>query len=251
MDLTKEAIQQIQATAVAAAEAKILKSPDPRFALFCQNGDHMELSVPPALRSDRVLSLDSLLERAKTFPAGELWHNHDEVCLVYDAADRREIALFNLTPSDAQLAILSMDSAENGLSQRDLIRAMRFSLRVDAATIGRFRRLDWKVDTAATCIVERSRESLGKSIEAQVTGTADLPDELIVSVPLYDDPGERQEYTVRLMLDYDVQQQRIHCRPEAGELLAVLAAHQADIASRLKAAKLPTYYGTPTIRDNP
>ena len=251
MELTQGAIEAIQKP-VRDAEAltkavQILDTPDPRKKLLVQSGKHEEIAVPPPFREHMVGSLADLIAYAEKQPKAVVWHYPAGVVLILDDDDRRDRVKFPLEFSDAWAKLKELDGGLTPLAQKDFVRLLRIHLGASAATITVFRKLNFQTQISGGGEIQKTRESLGKSIEAEVQGTSDLPEDLVVSVPIYETAGERQTYSVRLLLEYDAQAQRILVTPEPGLLAELEETHQADIRSRLEAGliEVPAYFGKP------
>jgi len=253
MELSQGAIEAIQKPVREAEQltkaVAILDSPDPRKKFLVQSGKHEEIAVPPPFRKHLVGSLTDLISYAEKHPKGVVWHSHSAVVLLLDDEDRRDSVVFPLDISDAWKKLKELDAEMTPLSQRDFVRLLRFYLGASPATVTTFRKLTFQSQVNAVGEIQKTKESLGRSIEAEVQGTSDLPEELIFNVPIYENIGERQLYPVRLFLEYDAQAQRIYAVPEPGVLIELEETHQADIRQRLGAGldkkDIPVYYGRP------
>jgi len=258
MELTQGAIEAIQKP-VREAEAltkavQLIDGPDPRKKLLVQAGKHEEVAVPPPFRNHCVGSLADLIAYAKRQPEAVVWHCPECVILILDDKDRRDRTKFELTFSSAWRTLQQLNDGFMPLTQKDFVRLLRVQLAASPATVTIFRKLSFQMQINGAGEVQKSRESLGKSIEAEVQGTAELPEDLLVTVPIYETAGERQTYSVRLLLEYDAQAQRILVTTEPGLLAELEEQHQQDIRSRLVAGltaderdepMIPVYFGRP------
>jgi hypothetical protein len=263
VELTEGAIKAIQAPVREAEQltkaVAFIDTPDPRSKLLVQSGKHELFSVPPPCRKHFVQSLEDLITYARTCQADPvIWHGGGAVTLILDDSDRRDLVVFTLSWSAPwnKLRQIEDQDAPVAFTQKELIRLLRFYLKANEVLITAFRRLSFQAIIGGAGDVGKSRESLGRTIEAEVQGAADLPEEIVVRVPIYTNTGEREEYPVRLLLEYDGQAQRILLLPEPGALDQLQEQHQADIHSRLSAAlgeddpqdnakAVPIYFGKP------
>lgn len=259
MDLTKEAIVQIEETAIAAKAAKALpQQPDPRVYIIEQQGRVAQIPVPPPLRNHAVRTLQDLIDYAdrvsdekppetQPTPRPVIWHGEAAVVLIVDDADRRDRVTFHLTYSEPFAALVKLAVEPQPLTQRQLIRLLRNTLGVDKASIAQFRKLEWQSGAKTQSEADKARDRLGREIMAECTGTADLPEDLLVSVPVYREKGEQEPVRLRLLLDYVVERQVIEIAPAAGEIEAAVDVAQARIRQRIEEElpDVPVYYGTP------
>jgi len=141
------------------------------------------------------------------------------------------------------------------IKQPQFIRLLRFDLALDnVGVVAQFRRLDWSVNQQAEGHFQHGQDRVGKTIMSQVEGVAELPSEIAVSCPVYQQSGERDEYIVRCLLEIDTLQQSFQLLPLQDELEGVLDAAQNNIRDRLEEGLkevngekilVPIYYGTP------
>ena len=129
----------------------------------------------------------------------------------------------------------------------------------NVAVVSQFRKLDWTQANQGVGDVQHGNTRLGKEIAAKVLGAADLPDELKISLPVYQQSGERDEYVIRCAVEIDTMNQVFQLLPMPDEIERVLDLAQASIHDRLLTAlqpktvgnavtevePVPVYYGTP------
>jgi hypothetical protein len=254
MDLTECAVLAIQRPAIEAESLKkqlsIVDSPDPRCKYVVQAGTHVAVSVPPPFRQHKVYSLQDLIACycARESSNQVLWHSAGEVVLILDDEDRRDRVTFPMPFSDAWDLLRKLDVQKQPLTQRDFIRMLRIYFGANEAVITAFRKLDWQTHIKTAGELDRGKESLGRAIESEVRGTRDLPEDLCFEVPIYDCCGERDCYSVRLLLEYDVQSQSIYAIPVSDILDEMVELHQRLVFDRLRAAlgeSARIYFGIP------
>jgi hypothetical protein len=260
MELTEGAVRAIQDPVREAEKltkaVTIVDTPDPRKKLLVQSGSYKEIVVPATFRKHQVSSLADLIAYGRR-TGGVVWHSVCGVTLLLDDEDRRDSVQFALQCSDAWKQLKQMNDGGKSLTQKMFIRLLRLYLGASPATVNIFRRMDFQTQIKSGGEITKSKESLGRSIEAEVQGSSDLPEDLTVEVPIYENVGERQTYVVRLLLEYDAQNSQILVMPEPGLLTELEYSHQNDIHDRLeagllgddestKAAKpIAIYHGTP------
>lgn len=253
-----ETVQLIQQTACDAQQARALPelSGDGRKA-FVQQGDQIkEFALPAPRRQHRVHSLVDLIPYARRpdNPAPVVWHGADRARLLIDDSDRRDAVDFPLTRSKRFETLRVQADSKPAFDQPRFIRLLRIELGLDNLKIvAQFRRLDWSAGAQGVSEVQHGMDKMGKSILAKVQGIDELPDQLDVSVPVYQQSGERTEYVVRCAIEIDTQNQRFQLVPLPDELERVLDLAQAAIHQRLTASlsaadgqnAIPVYYGEP------
>jgi len=248
-----ETLELIQQTAQKAQEAQVLDIPgDGRMARVKIGSEVKEYYVQPKPRSHQVNSLQDLihyvdgLDTEKEGVKPVVWYSHDAVVLVIDDEDRRDTVTFRLKESDAFAQLRMLDSQKPALDQRSFIRLLRTRLGVDAGTVAQFRKLTWQNGSRTAAEVSRGGDRMGREINAQVDGIGDLPEELSIGVPVYDQQGERETYWIRCLLDYDTVGQKIEMVPAPAAIAQLIDEAQASICRRLtEALEIPVYYGKP------
>lgn len=239
----KEALELIQGTAQRAAGAEILQIPGDGRSCYVRFGDEIKRFVVEAKpRGHLVDSLDDLIEFVAWYchrlePSDcTVWHSRDGVTAVLDESDRRDHCTFPLEFSDEWKTVSDLGA---WLDQRQFIRLLSVPLAGaldDPGLISKFRQLDWSMQQEAKGVVQRGKESLGKSIAAQVTAAVDLPEEIDLYVPVYTNRGERDRHRVRCALDIDPHKQVLQLVPMPNELHTIVEEAQDSIRSRLVAA---------------
>ena len=105
-----------------------------------------------------------------------------------------------------------------------------------------------KSDSGASSI-QHGSESLGRTIEAEVSGAGDIPESVVVSCPVYANHGEREK-TATIMYDLEIvpADGQFRFRPIPDELERVIDAALDDIRTRIVDA-LPdgsaVFFGSP------
>lgn len=260
MEMSADALRILINTSQEAKAARVLDiRGDGRTQYVDQNGELTPVVVAPRVRSHHVFSLDDLIvyggqvaERQSEAPTCVVWHDTDGVVLVLDDSDRRDTVTFELNFSSQFRVLRELAEKRPSMQQQAFVRMLRISLQIDEAIIAIFRKLDWKSTTHTKGETLPDRESLGRSIEAQVQGTSGIPDSIVVPTPIYTNLGEDNLYNVNCLVEFDALNATIQLLPAAGEFERVLDRHQAAIRVRLekplqdaKGPRVPIYYGTP------
>jgi hypothetical protein len=248
--LSEQALKLIQDTAIKSSGLRVVKiDGDPRHVWLDQNGCRQEVPIHAPLRSHVVHELVDLVGFAATCPKPVLWHGAGQVVLVCDDDDRRDVVTCPLTVTRTWRALQRLEESPAGLDQKSLIRLLRLDLGATPDQVEPWRRLDWQTKTTAAGEVRNQRESLGRSIEAEVRAGAALPEDLVIGCSVYQERCVRFEHPVRLLYELDAAAQRITLQPEADELSNVFQATHAQIEEALQELvaerPIPIYFGRP------
>lgn len=250
--MLKEALEFIRGQFTRAEAARLLSIPgDGRKAFVDQAGTVTPYDVTPPLRTHRVDSVDDMVAAAKTWKAKPvLWISGEAVVLITDDGDRRDKVTLPLVKSSQFARIIAL-GVDPELEQAELLRTLRVDLsgainRGDV--IATVRKLKWRTGASGTSEITHGGESMGRQIEAEVTGAGDIPESLVVSCPIYRNPGER-DYTFTIGMDLEIvpQDQTFRLRPMPDEIERVTEAALAGIRERLETAlgDVAIFYGTP------
>nr|MBA3890155.1 hypothetical protein [Gemmatimonadaceae bacterium] len=156
-------------------------------------------------------------------------------------------------PAFARLQRLTNTEVVN---QRSLIRLLRADLNghVDDRVVEQFRTLNLKVEGGGQAVIAKGREGVDRRIQQEVTAAhgAEIPDEIVVTVPVYDlDEARGDLHEVTLLVDV---------RPgddsqavfELTAVLNTLKSAESVALDRLVTALrgglpdgVPVYYGSP------
>lgn len=261
--MIREALELIQKTARDADAARVIVelSGDGRKAFVQQGAEIKAFDIPPAVRNHKVASLADLICYMQSPPASHpvVWHNPLGVVLVLDDADRRDRVAFELTLSERFSMLKRLAKEKPALDQKAFVRLLRIQLGLDATIVGKFRKVDFAAAAESSGEINHGSDKLGKTITAKVNNIAEIPDELNISVPVYQQTGEREEYLVRCAVEIDTQNRMFQLIPMPDELERVTDLAQASIHSRLQDAAsktasanpeaqrevIPVYYGAP------
>jgi hypothetical protein len=276
MELTKDALQLLIQTGQEARSARIFKDLATSREQTVYVGDELlAVAIPPADRGHAVFLLDDLIAYAQRLlgrptkqhkalpaPKGEappaatvtapanpvIWYSAAGVVLIIDDADRRDRVIFRLSFSPQFALLQTFEHEMRPMDQRTFIRTLRFALGLAQPLVNPFRRLDWSQTVQAVGEILATRDRLGRQVEAAVTGAIDLPEEMTVPVPVYEQAGQRGVWPIQCVVETDCAAQRLALIPLPGEIEATIDRTQAEIGKQLEAAlggACPIYYGQP------
>ncbi len=271
MSMTAEAIKAIQDKAVLAEEPHITNSADGRSRMVVVNGEITTQGINPLPRDHVATSLEALIDyvaraaglnvlpeherpedvEESSRPAAVVWHDDNEVVAVLnDRDDGRDRVTLWLTLSRGMKAIMELDGNRIELPQKELIRLLRVELGVENAVVTPFRKIDWLSNATTKVDKQIRQETMGHEVNRQASGVDELPEEISVSIPVYDVAGEREPVTIRLVLEYG--DQVILCVPRPGDVQRAFDQAQKSIRDRLNRLEqtlgpdvVPVYRGRP------
>jgi hypothetical protein len=255
--MLKEAIDAIKAMAIKNVEPKWIDNNGNKGESIClmADGTQVKIALDPPPREHIVNSLEDFIAIATHFDgiteSVVVWHDLDEVVAVLDDGDhRQETVMFELKSSDQYVKLVEINNRK--FDQKSFIRLLRIDLAgcLPVMTLlDPVRHVTIENGTLTQSAVEKQRESIDRTVKAQVRAKVELPEEVTLSVPIYKTRGEDAPYPFRMFVEVepmDSQPFRLTAYPNEHE--RVLGLHLADMAARLKAGLPDTvrvYHGTP------
>lgn len=253
--LPKDTLTEIQSTAVAAQSAKVVPIPgDERKVIITCGGAKEFYDLPPKRRDHATQSLESLVDvvkdhsdNAASTDGASVWHSHERITAILNDDDRRDTATFALDSSRPFKAIAGMESKQ--FTQADLVRLLRVDLAgcVDPLLVKTMRTLNFTGSKATQSDIQHDKSSLGRSVEAKVSGASALPEEFDVTCEVYANHGTGAQ-TFRIALEIDFEREAFRLTPlHDCKNKNVAAAQQAIHDELLESLGEGTmvYFGTP------
>lgn len=238
--------------------APIIRDPDNNEAgyyLRTAEGHYEWVDSPPGVRDHTAHSVAAVCEFALAMVAdGDcpyepvLWYSENGVRLVIDDKNQRGMVQFPLTPHP-HIHTLRRLELRNPLDQAGLIRLLRIDLagtHNGSELLAAVRNIRVRQLAQGGGDVQHSKVSIGKTLEAEVTGIKPLPEEVTLSVTVFKELCYTQ--SVRCAVDIDVQQERFLLVPLPGQIdLAIQNATGRlglDVAALIE-DNVPVYHGVP------
>jgi len=222
-----------------------------RRMLLAANGAVQSYDLPAPDRAHKLVGLDDLIAAINDkaiCPAPEVYHYGACVDVLLDREERDQRVSMALRLSERFSILMQMRTAV-GLEPKAAIRFLRQSLGDSAPVhvITALRQIDFTRTSAGKSHVEHGKESLGRSVEAAVQQADKVPEDFVVRVPVYTNPGAGAflvEVRVMLYLDLEGQQVVLQTMPdelEKAHQVAQARLHEALVANCPKGT--PVFYG--------
>lgn len=231
---------------------------DPRKLFLAVGGQVDQYDLPPPPRAHKAGTLDEVVALANRFAeAGShpvVWYDEAKVVLVLDDDGHRvEHITLALERSDVFAVLLVLRHQKPWYDQRAAIRLVRIDLAgtmSPAVLLDRLRKVKIENGQAVTSEARHARESLGRSINAAVSGEAELPEGVVLDVPVYKTPGEADaRYPLSCSIEIDpLRLEFFRLLPYPDEMERVGALAVAAIGERLReelSDGVPCYQGQP------
>lgn len=246
--MIREGIQEIVKLAVEGAKPTIFRAeaePEHIYYLTKPNGEVERVEAEPEPRSHTVYDLLSLATMVKEFAPTEegggypvaVWVSREGVTAILDDSTRRDTVTLPLKVSP-QMALLGQWAGSIvWQEQTKLVQTLRIYLArfmESGVTVDLFRRLKFRVAQSGEKVVEHGRASIGKSLEAELTGTNTLPTDITVYIPAFSGPLSEVYISVRLLVEVDAQNERIALVPEAGSVEGAWGRVEEELRKRVE-----------------
>lgn len=221
----------------------------------------IEKAFPP--RDHHVYSLEEIVQLAIRYtdkdgtltvddpPEMVVWYDEDKVVLVFDNLSyRAKTATLTLEQSDPFQTLMNLACGKPWFEQKKFIRLLRIDLAgtlEPVVLLEKVRRVEFENGMITSGRVTRQQESLGKQITSTLKSD-ELPEEVILQVPVYSTFGETDRLAIRCAVEVDSQIGQFQLIPMPDELVRVQQVAVQSIAQRLKEGLpqvVPAYYGTP------
>lgn len=251
--MLKDAFQYLIEVGRSQADVVVKPSAEPNHVYYLRQPDgklirqHAEL--PPF--AHRAESLQPIVDMAG--PDEQIWYSHAAVVLRM-GEDLRDRVTLELHASDQYKLLKSWKERKPALTQAELIRELRVTLRDSLSQCGELvetlRRVRFNASATIESEVGHGKASLGKAITGEVTGLKAIPEYVAFTIPVYANPCFRCiRAIVECALEPDAATGTFRVIPLPGQLeLAIelgLAEIANQIATRLDGRKVPIFHGEP------
>lgn len=245
--LPVETVELIQKTACRAEAAQILDLQDPHQHHVRLGDQFFQIQKPPVCREHTVGDMPSFIEAVDAFGmpgACSVWHCDRLVQAILDDTTRRDAVKLPLNKA-AQFSAL-VEHNGRPLDQRSFCAMLKLRLGLDESFVGQFRRLDWSHSKQASGTADRGRDRMGVSISDEVNGVADLADEVVLEIPVYDLANLPYRYKIACFIEIDATQQKLALVAKPDALKIAIDQAQADLHEMLASGldAVPVFYGT-------
>lgn len=250
--MLQEAIEYIRDLAAQSLTPRVVEIPGDKRKLLVASSDGVsEREIPAPLRNHQVATVEDLAALANRASGASVWHDFTAVHLLWDDEDRRDRTKLPLEYSDEWNTVTKLQT-QCKLDQKQLVRLLRVDL-ADCISlpslITSLRKIKFRASTSGEGNVQHGNESLGRQVEAEVTGIdSTIPEQVTLQVRVYRNFGEDERWPVRCDLEIDPHEQKFTFRPLPADVNEAQLLAQGSIRQRLRAAinvLVPVYFGEP------
>jgi hypothetical protein len=206
MGLDPQTVDKLINLARSSTEVRLKDLPGEKRRLLVNkpDGTHDFITLEPPPRNHVVNDLDSLM--ALSGDESSIWVSRTAVVLLFRDADRFDRATFPLSYAPQTQKLIDIEKAGSPpMKQADLIFMLRtvFSdcLVHAGDIINVLRRVKFRLGSQGESVVDHTKRSIGRSLEAEITGTGTIPEYLILEVPIWNECGGTRKIEVALEPD--------------------------------------------------
>lgn len=220
----------------------------PGLLFVSHNGTLEKMDRPPAPRTGDLGSFESVVEFCKTVAkGGEVYVDAKGIEVVVDK-DHRWSCVGLAFQGSRRFQTLS-ELGKTSWQPRDAVRVLRFGLELEnTPVLSGLRRVDFTRKSDGSSTTEHGRETLGKSVEAQVQQADEIPEHFEVTLPLFMNPGFGSfTAAVRVGIDIDVHNQCIRMIPSVDGITVAIGSAVTQIVEKLRQELegVPVFHGSP------
>lgn len=247
--MIKEALEFLAEQATNASVPYIESAPAEPPHVYYKDGEKVHAEPNP--RSHEASDITAVIEFAKEFTESRTWYTRNAlVSVLNDDADRRERIRLQVNPSQQISTVIKWGNKSTPMSQAGLILLLRtmfkHSLAQAPKLIEILRVLKFNTGKSVDSSVQKGKTSVGKSIESEVTGAAEIPDDFILDVPLFDGIFPRLRGQIEIAIEMDAASETFTLYVVPGSVEGAYRDAEDIIGNTLREELgEKVYYGTP------
>ena len=190
------------------------------------------------------------------FSGSVIWYHRSGITLLCHDDSRRDRVSLPLTYSPQTQKLAEWEKNRPQISQKELILTLRTTFKDSLGAAGNLievlRKLKMKVNTQGESEIGHGKASIGRSIEAEVTGAGSIPEYVILFVPVFVQPFAAWPFQVQCALEPDAGTNTFQMIPIPGQLESAMSQAEDALAEAIAghlgedfAGKIPAYRGVP------
>jgi hypothetical protein len=225
---------------------------DGREVYFAIDGRIENRDVRPEPRHHEFTTLESFAEAVNHYSDGAtVWVGRQSIVALIDDDDRRDRLTLHLPYSEQWKVLLQLQQTPV-VTQEKLVQLLRTELLGIGgreSLLQTVSKIKWHRNESGEASITHAGESMGKSIQAAVSGAGNIPEDAVVTTTVYANPDLRDiEHVVAMSLQVLHTEQKFRLKPIGDELIRVQDATLAAIFDTLKAKvgeNAKVFVGTP------
>lgn len=254
--MLKEFLEAVSSQAVRAATPQMTAvDPTKDYAAMRPDGSVAIMPGQPSSRDHLAYDLDTIVDFALRGPGGAIWHSRNAVVLLVDDADRRDRVTLQIRWSKQIKKLIDLEQHQPLMDQRSFLFMLRTVFTPSAfptapKLIASIEAVKFEAGAKVESVIQRGKSSVGKELSAAATFLDAVPEQVDVSVPVYENAGLQYAVNVRCALELYPAEQRFQLFPTPGAVEEAFGQSEAMVLDRLRnklgdTPETSLYYGDP------
>ena len=259
--MLKEFVDTLAVQAVAAAAPQIKEAdPTKTYAVRKPDGTIEFVGGQVPYRDHKAQDLETVAAFAERFAIAEtssgasIWYNRDKIVLLTNDDQRFDRVTVEMIKSAQILALKDLDAKRPLMPQRDFLFMLRTVFTPNAfptapRLIETLRQVKFESGLKVEGNIQRGKTSIGKEANAAASFLESVPEQVTLSVPMFDNSFASGSYDVICALEIFEVEQKLQLFPLPGHVEKAFASAEADLSRLLRDllgdTAVPVYYGRP------
>lgn len=261
--MLQELFDSLGKQAVKAAGVRVFHpkcEPAHRYIALGTDGAIKWQDADPSPRNHVAGDVAGIIELANKFADGSVvvWYNRKAITILVDDKTRRDKITLPLefSPQLAYLQAIENSPTVRPLSQSEIIKLLRTLFFHCTGHIGDLltviRGVRFVTNKSTSSEQRQGKESMGKSIESELTGADKVPETIQLEVPIFKAGALNYVQLVACDLAVDLATEKFLLTPIPGDIEVAITAAEREIGKRLSdelsqntETDIPVHYGQP------
>jgi hypothetical protein len=261
--MLKEFIDTLAAQAVAASLPKIeMADPTKNYAVRKPDGTIEFIGGRVPWRKHLAQDLETVVAFAERFTSIDedgtsavIWYSRERIVCLTSDAERFDRVSVEMLKSKQIMALADLDAKRPKMPQRDFLFMLRTVFTLNAfptspTLIDTLRQVKFESGSKTEGNIQRGKTSIGKEATAAATFLDAVPEQVTLSVPVFDNAFMPKHPGVRCALEIYEDSQQFQIFPLPGEIEKAFSHAEADLCQSIRdllggKSTVPVYYGQP------
>ncbi len=228
--------------------------PDHNYLVAMPDGGMEWFEADPAPRLHNAFDLATVARWASQGAKPSPWCSRRGVVLVLDDDTRRDVVRLDLVESPQLATLRALEERKPAFDQKAFARLLRIDLAGCLASpnlLQSVKQVKFSVLKGLEGEASHGKESIGKTLQAELKGANAVPEEAEVVLPVWSGQAHPTRYCVRCAVEIDVIGERFQLIPFPGAIEDAFCRAEAALLARLAEelaqndCDIPVHYGTP------
>ncbi len=180
-----------------------------------------------------------------------VWYSRKSVVLLYEHFLRQDRMTLTLNEHPVLVKLRELEQAKPAMTHAQFVQMFRVYFEgyaIEGNLLETIRRITFRKNEEGESEIRHGRASLGKTLQAELCGVAEIPESVILDIPIFAGQVIPDRASICCVIDIDPAKQTFQMYPFPGEIDLALWEAEQKLRDRLvegcaKDARI--YYGTP------